>query len=100
MTIRIVIADDEIITRVDIKERLESKGYEVVGEVGEGINFEGKRPGGLGLDLIETIIRDSLKGKLIIESNDFGTKVCFDFKISEELTKQSQSNLSIATIKL
>lgn len=35
---RIVIADDEVIIRTDIKERLELEGYEVVGEAGDGFD--------------------------------------------------------------
>lgn len=38
MSIRIVIADDESITRMDLREILEAQGYEVVGEAGDGID--------------------------------------------------------------
>ena len=34
--LRVVIADDEPITRMDIKEILTEKGYEVIGEVADG----------------------------------------------------------------
>ena len=33
---RVVIAEDEAIIRLDLKEILESEGYEVVGETGRG----------------------------------------------------------------
>jgi response regulator NasT len=36
MTARVVIAEDEAIIRLDLKEILESEGYEVVGETGRG----------------------------------------------------------------
>jgi len=36
MTIRVVIAEDEAIIRLDLKETLEEEGYEVVGETGRG----------------------------------------------------------------
>ena len=36
MTIRVVIAEDEAIIRLDLKESLEEEGYEVVGEPGRG----------------------------------------------------------------
>ena len=36
MTIRIVIAEDEAIIRLDLKETLEEEGYDVVGETGRG----------------------------------------------------------------
>ncbi len=36
MTIRVVIAEDEAIIRLDLKESLEEEGYHVVGEAGRG----------------------------------------------------------------
>ena len=36
VTIRVVIAEDEAIIRLDLKETLEEEGYEVVGECGRG----------------------------------------------------------------
>ena len=36
MPIRVVIAEDEAIIRLDLKETLEEEGYEVVGETGRG----------------------------------------------------------------
>ena len=36
LTIRVVIAEDEAIIRLDLKETLEEEGYEVVGETGRG----------------------------------------------------------------
>ena len=36
MTVRIVIAEDEALIRLDLKETLEEEGYEVVGAVGRG----------------------------------------------------------------
>lgn len=36
MSIRVVIAEDEAIIRLDLKETLEEEGYEVVGETGRG----------------------------------------------------------------
>ena len=36
MTIRVVIAEDEAIIRLDLRESLEEEGYEVVGEAGRG----------------------------------------------------------------
>ena len=36
MTIRVVIAEDEAIIRLDLKETLEEEGYDVVGESGRG----------------------------------------------------------------
>ncbi len=36
MTIRIVLAEDEAIIRLDLRETLQEEGYEVVGDVGRG----------------------------------------------------------------
>src|SRR5204862_6587334 len=36
MAVRVVIAEDEAIIRLDLKEILEEEGYEVVGETGRG----------------------------------------------------------------
>ncbi len=36
MTIRVVIAEDEAIIRMDLRETLEEEGYDVVGETGRG----------------------------------------------------------------
>ncbi len=36
MTVRVVIAEDEAIIRLDLKETLQEEGYEVVGETGRG----------------------------------------------------------------
>ncbi len=36
MSIRVVIAEDEAIIRLDLRETLEEEGYEVVGETGRG----------------------------------------------------------------
>lgn len=38
MGLRVVIADDEGITRADLRERLELKGYEVAGEAADGFD--------------------------------------------------------------
>ena len=45
MTRRVVIAEDEAIIRLDLKEILQDEGYEVVGETGRGDNV---------VDLVET----------------------------------------------
>ena len=36
--IRVVIADDEPITRMDLKELLSEEGYQVVGEAADGFD--------------------------------------------------------------
>jgi AmiR/NasT family two-component response regulator len=36
MPLRVVIAEDEAIIRMDLRETLEEEGYEVIGETGRG----------------------------------------------------------------
>ena len=36
LTTRVVIAEDEALIRLDLKEMLEEEGYDVVGEAGDG----------------------------------------------------------------
>lgn len=38
MGLKVVIADDEAITRADLKERLQAKGYDVTGEAADGFD--------------------------------------------------------------
>ena len=38
MGLRVFIADDEPLTRMDLREMLEEEGYEVVGEAGDGFD--------------------------------------------------------------
>jgi response regulator NasT len=35
---RILLAEDEVISRMDLREMLENKGYDVVGEAGDGLS--------------------------------------------------------------
>jgi AmiR/NasT family two-component response regulator len=49
VTIRVVIAEDEAIIRLDLRETLEEEGYEVVGESGRGDH---------ALDLVRTLKPD------------------------------------------
>ena len=42
--LRVVIAEDEALIRLDLKEMLEEEGYDVVGEAGDGETAgEGRR---------------------------------------------------------
>ena len=36
MSLRVIVVEDETIIRLDLKERLESAGYQVIGEAGDG----------------------------------------------------------------
>ena len=80
MTIRVVIAEDEAIIRMDLRETLEEEGYEVVGETGNGDQavelvrdllpdlaiLDVKMPGLDGLSVARIINNEKLCGVLIL----------------------------------
>ncbi|HET9733154.1 MAG TPA: response regulator [Acidimicrobiales bacterium] len=80
MGVRVVIAEDEAIIRLDLKETLEEEGYEVVGETGRGDEavelvrrhrpdlaiLDIKMPGRDGLDAAREITGERLAAVLIL----------------------------------
>ena len=80
MSVRVVIAEDEAIIRLDLKETLEEEGYEVVGETGRGDEavelvrehhpdlaiLDIKMPGLDGLTAARQITTDRLAAVLIL----------------------------------
>ena len=80
MTIRVVIAEDEAIIRMDLRETLEEEGYEVVGETGRGDTavdlvrdllpdlaiLDIKMPGIDGLEAARIINHEKLCGVLML----------------------------------
>lgn len=80
MSIRVVIAEDEAIIRMDLRETLEEEGYEVVGETGRGDDavelvrelqpdlaiLDVKMPGLDGLSAAEIINREKICGTLVL----------------------------------
>ena len=80
MSIRVVIAEDEAIIRLDLRETLQEEGYEVVGEAGRGDRalelvrelqpdlaiLDVKMPGMDGLEVARNIDREKICGVLIL----------------------------------
>ena len=80
MSIRVVIAEDEAIIRIDLKETLEEEGYEVVGETGRGDKavdlvrelrpdlaiLDIKMPGMDGIEAARLITKDRICGVLVL----------------------------------
>ena len=80
MPTRVVIAEDEAIIRLDLRETLEEEGYEVVGETGRGDQavelvrrlrpdiaiLDIKMPGQTGLEVAKTITAERICGVLIL----------------------------------
>jgi response regulator NasT len=80
VTIRVVIAEDEAIIRLDLKETLEEEGYEVIGETGRGDDaielvrsltpdlaiLDIKMPGMDGLEVARIINEERICGVLIL----------------------------------
>jgi AmiR/NasT family two-component response regulator len=77
---RVLIAEDEAIIRLDLKEMLEEEGFEVVGEAADGdaamrlaaertpdlVIMDIKMPGTDGLTAAESIVSDDLAAVLIL----------------------------------
>jgi response regulator NasT len=80
VTIRVVIAEDEAIIRLDLRETLEEEGYEVVGETGRGDQavelvrslrpdlaiLDIKMPGMDGIDAARAISSERICGVLML----------------------------------
>jgi len=80
MSVRVVIAEDEAIIRLDLKETLEEEGYEVGGETGRGDKavdlvrelrpdlaiLDIKMPGMDGIEAARLITKDRICGVLVL----------------------------------
>ncbi|MEY3397196.1 MAG: hypothetical protein RLZZ534_1158 [Actinomycetota bacterium] len=75
MTTRIVIAEDEAIIRLDLRETLIEEGYEVVGDCGRGDEAVGlvkeMKPDAVILDIKMPVMTGLEAARLIVE-----TKIC------------------------
>lgn len=80
MTLRVVLAEDEAVIRLDLREMLEEEGYDVVGEAGDGeaavrmaqelrpdlVILDVKMPGMDGLSAAERIAEERIAAVLIL----------------------------------
>ena len=80
MSIRVVIAEDEAIIRLDLRETLEEEGYEVIGEAGRGdvaldlirelkpdlAILDVKMPGMDGLEVARVVSNEKICGVLVL----------------------------------
>ena len=80
MSVRVVIAEDEAIIRLDLKETLEEEGYSVIGETGRGDQaldlvrelrpdlaiLDLKMPGMDGLEVAKVIGEERICGVLVL----------------------------------
>ena len=80
MSIRVVIAEDEAIIRLDLRETLEEEGYEVIGEAGRGdvaldlirelkpdlAILDVKMPGMDGLEVARVVGNEKICGVLVL----------------------------------
>lgn len=57
------------------------KVYSVIEIIDDGVGFDTKkiRTGSMGLNIVESVVRDKLHGRLKIRSDENGTRVFFDF---------------------
>ena len=73
MTARIVIAEDEAIIRMDLREMLEEEGYEVVGEAADGeeaVRLAGERRPDVILMDISMPLMDGIEAAKTIKAAD------------------------------
>ena len=66
--IRIVVTRGELYSRIEVIDN------------GGGYDVENVRTDRLGLSIVQTMVKDKLRGNLSVESGPGGTHVTFDFK--------------------
>lgn len=97
--LRVVIADDEPITRMDIKEILEEKGYEVIGEAADGFDAvelcKTKKPELVLMD-IKMPLLDGLSAARIMMEEDVDAAIVLLTAYSEREFIDSAKDLGVS----
>ena len=97
--LRVVIADDEPITRLDIKEILEEKGYEVIGEAADGFDAvelcKAKKPELVLMD-IKMPLLDGLSAARIMMEEDVDAAIVLLTAYSEREFIDSAKDLGVS----
>lgn len=104
MSGRIVIVDDEPITRMDIRGILEDKGYNVVGEASDGITAvelcKELRPDLVLMDISMPILNGLKASKLILEKKYARSVIlCTAYSDSEHINKAKEYGVSGFVVK-
>lgn len=97
--LRVIIADDEPITRMDIKEILEEKGYEVIGEAADGFDAvelcKAKKPELVLMD-IKMPLLDGLSAARIMMEEDVDAAIVLLTAYSEREFIDSAKDLGVS----
>lgn len=80
------VGRDKGVVEIKIQKGIQYSSI-LITDDGIGYNIENARQGSLGMKIVKSIIIDKLKGCYTIESDEYGTRVNFDFKMKMELTE-------------
>jgi len=80
------VGRDKGVVEIKIQKGIQYSSI-LITDDGIGYNIENARRGSLGMKIVKSIIIDKLKGCYTIESDEYGTRVNFDFKMKMELTE-------------
>ncbi|MHC1722065.1 MAG: ANTAR domain-containing response regulator [Aminipila sp.] len=91
--IRVVIAEDEPITRMDLREMLEAAGYTIVGEASEGFDAieicKRENPDVVILDIKMPLIDGLSAAKVVTEEKTVGTVILLTAYSDEEFINRA-----------
>lgn len=97
--IRVVIADDEPITRMDLKELLSEEGYQVVGEAADGFDAveacKQSRPDLVLMDIKMPLLDGLSAAKIIFEENLADTVMMLTAYSEREFVEEAK-NVGVA----